>query len=174
MKNIAYIDGANLQKALPNIDYKKFYNYLQEKHKTTDVYIFLGHLKSQTQTYKKLSKEGYKLIFKEAVHIKDGKTKANIDTELTLQATKDFYENDLKKGILVSGDGDFACLLDFWKTKKIKVQILAPKEGSCSYLIKKRNLKLTYLESPKVYKQISKITQRKGLLQRLFSFIFKK
>lgn len=174
MKTIAYIDAANLKKGLPSIDYKKFYTYLSEKHQADQIYFFTGYLKSQESKYKQLKKAGYTIVFKEAVHVKDGKTKANIDTELTLQATKDFYENDLKKGILISGDGDFACLLDFWKDKKIKTQVLAPQENYCSYLIKKRSLKLSYLDTPKIYNQISKSTQKQSIFSKILKFFFKR
>lgn len=170
MKNIAYIDGANLQKALPGIDYKRLYDYLSNKHKITDVYIFLGHLKSQESFYKLLKKTGYKIVFKEAIHGKDGKTKANIDVELTIQATKDFYEKKPKSTILISGDGDFSSVIDFWSDKKIKAKILAPDEKSCSYLLKKRKIWITYLKQPKIYNQIKK-TKKLSLFQKILQKI---
>lgn len=170
MKTRAYIDGANLQKSLPEIDYKKFQEYLKSKHKVDQIYIFLGKLKSKENFYKSLKKYGYKIIFKEAIRGKDGKTKANIDVELALEATKNFYEDKPKQAILVSGDGDFSSLIDFWKEKRVKAKILAPDEKSCSYLLKKRNIWITYLKQPKIYKQITK--QRKtSLFQKIIQKI---
>jgi uncharacterized LabA/DUF88 family protein len=166
MKNIAYIDGANLQKALPDIDYQRFYDYLSKKHKTSEIFIFLGHLKSQEKFYKALKKNGYKIVFKEAVRGRDGKTKANIDVELTIKATQDFYEHKPKQTVLISGDGDFASLVDFWKDKKVKAKILAPDEKSCSYLLKKRKIWITYLRQPKIYNQIKK-TKKLSLFQKI-------
>ncbi len=172
MKNIAYIDGANLQKSLPKVDYQKLQDYLSKKHKITHTYIFLGYLKSQEKFYKQLKKSGYKIIFKEAVRGRDGKTKANIDVELTIQATQDYYEHNPKQTILISGDGDFSSLVDFWKDKKVKAKILAPDEKSCSYLLKKRKIWITYLKQPKIYNQIKKSKPKRfsilAILKKLF------
>jgi uncharacterized LabA/DUF88 family protein len=170
MKTITYIDGANLQKSLPSIDYSRLYDYLTQKHKSTDIYLFLGHLKSQEKTYKQLKKLGYNLVFKEAVYTK-GKTKANVDAELILHATSHTYELKPKKSILISGDGDFSCLLDFWKKKKIKPTVLAPQKSSCSSLIQKRNIKIKYLESPKIYNQIKITSETKSLFKRILDYI---
>lgn len=170
MKTITYIDGANLQKSLPNIDYKKLHDYLSQTHKSTDIYLFLGYLKSQEKTYKSLKKAGYNLIFKEVTYSK-GKTKANVDAELIIHATSHIYEQNLQKTILITGDGDFACLLDFWKKKKIKPTVLAPQENSCSYLIKKRKIKIKFLESPKIYNQIKISSKSRSIFRKILDYI---
>jgi uncharacterized LabA/DUF88 family protein len=174
MNTTAYIDGANLEKSLSNIDYKRLHTYLSDKHKATKVYIFLGYLESQSKHYKLLKKAGYKIIFKEAVRLRNGKTKANVDAELILQAVQDYYEDKATKAILVSGDGDFTCLIDFWKKKRIKTNILPPQESSCSSLIKNRKVKITYLDQPKVYNQIKISKPQKFTFRKLLSTIFQK
>ncbi|MHA1549914.1 MAG: NYN domain-containing protein, partial [Alphaproteobacteria bacterium] len=119
-----YIDGANLHRGVISqnwkIDYKRFFVWLSEKYKTRKIYLFLGYLKKQNKLYNFLKKCGYILVFKETLVLKDGTTKGNCDAELVIQALEDFYEekDGVNMGILVSGDGDFACLIDFWMCKK--------------------------------------------------------
>lgn len=173
MNITAYIDGANLEKSLSNIDYQRLHTYLSDKHKVDKVYIFLGYLESQSKHYKLLKKAGYKIIFKEAVRLRNGKTKANVDAELILQAAQDYYEDKTTKAILISGDGDFTCLIDFWGKKRIKTHILPPEENSCSNLIKNRKVKITYLDQPKVYSQIKISKPQKFTFRKLLSGIWK-
>ena len=44
---------------------------------------------------------------------KEGRTKGNIDGELILAMARDFYENKLENAVLVSGDGDYHCIVEF-------------------------------------------------------------
>ncbi len=158
-----YIDGTNLHRSLKSvskiIDYEKFYNYLDNKYKPDNIYIFMGFIEKHKGLYYFLEKIGYKLIYKETLQKKNGEIKGNCDAELIVQSLEDHYENGYKQGILISGDGDFACLIDFWEKKNIKVKVLAPNPNSCSYLIRKRNISLTYLNDPNILSKIEKAPQ---------------
>ena len=55
---------------------------------------------------------GFILIFKEVVYNSDGEPKGNCDADLVLQVAKDTYENKFNKAIIVSSDGDYACLIE--------------------------------------------------------------
>lgn len=152
-----YIDGANLYKALPNIDYVKFMRFLLDKYKPKEVYIFLGYTKKQINLYKFLSNIGYKLIFRETTTDKLGNMKGNCDGELIVKSLEDFYIKGYDRSVLISGDGDFDCLVSFWKRNNINIIVLAPSKKHCSYLFRKNNsIKLTYLDSKDTYKDIQK------------------
>ena len=58
-------------------------------------------------------------MFKDTIELKDGNRKGNVDAELVLSAAAiEFINYD--KAVIVSGDGDFACLVDFCKKGKIR------------------------------------------------------
>ena len=145
----AYIDGANLHMGIremrKDLDYEKFRKLLRWKYRVSKAHIFIGYVESNKSLYTHLRDCGFELVFKEAV-LQRGETKANVDAELVLQAVKDFYEEQPKQAVLVSGDGDFACLVDFLNDKGIFRTIVAPNRKYCSYLLRKKNLSLTYMD----------------------------
>ena len=150
MKTFIYIDGANLHQGIKSqdweLDYKRFYIWLNDKYRPEKIFIFLGFIKENQFLYDFLEKCGFLLIFKETLTLKNGTTKGNADTELAIQAMINFYENQMSRAILISGDGDFSCLLDFWEKKNVVGIVLPPYPKFCSYLIKKRqDITLIYL-----------------------------
>lgn len=149
MEHTAYIDGANLYMGIQSLgndlDYNKFRQWLFWKYRITKAYIFLGYIESHTRLYQHLQASGFEIIFKESVR-QAGGIKANVDAELVLQVARDAYENKLKQAIIVSGDGDFSCLIDFLHAKHLLKTMIAPNRKYCSYLLRKKNLPLLYLD----------------------------
>ena len=47
--------------------------------------------------------------------------------------------------ILVTGDGDFGCLVEFLQENKSMNCILAPDENKCSFLLRNKNVEITFL-----------------------------
>ncbi len=138
------------------LDYKKLFRFLSDKYHPEKIYIFIGYIKDTTSLYANLTKYGYKLIFKVTLQKRNGEIKGNVDAELVVQALKDFYEINYDQAILISGDGDFSCLIKFWKEKTINIRILAPNKRSTSYLLRKENVSITYLDDPDILKFIKK------------------
>ena len=71
---------------------------------------------------------GYELVFKPTTEYKvDGKTmvKGNVDAELVLYAAGKLYTK-YHKAIIVSGDGDFYCLIDYLLEKNKLAYVLVP------------------------------------------------
>ena len=155
-----YIDGANLYKGMKSetdeLDYVKFHRYLTDKYRPEAIYMFLGFVAAHQALYDFLKNCGYTLVFKETLQSKDGEIKGNVDAELVVQSLEDFYEIKYEQGILVSGDGDFACLVDFWRRKNIRSLILVPMKKYCSYLLRKQNISITYLDDRDVFESIKK------------------
>jgi uncharacterized LabA/DUF88 family protein len=116
------------------LDYKKFRQYLKDKYKVEVAYLFIGFIQANNDVYQSLQKDGYILIFKEALHI--GKLiKGNCDGELILQAMIDFQSYN--KAVIVSGDGDFACLIKHLYQKNKLETVMVPNAKKYSVLIKK-------------------------------------
>ena len=149
LKNIAYIDNTNLYKGCEaedfRIDYVKFRNYLTDKHGVKIAYIFIGFVPGNEEIYKRFQEWGYTLIFKPTVQ-NGNEIKGNCDAELVLQATSDFYENKFDKALVVSSDGDFACLVNFLIKKEKLGFILSPRGGKkCSSLLRRSKAKIIFI-----------------------------
>ena len=56
-----------------------------------------------------LKRWGYTLIFKDVVVGREGEVKGNVDAELVLQAMIEY--DAYEKAVIVTSDGDFACLV---------------------------------------------------------------
>ncbi|PCI25757.1 hypothetical protein COB57_00925 [Candidatus Peregrinibacteria bacterium] len=152
MKNFAYIDGTNLYKGLKSIgktiDYQRFRKWLTDKYKVSHAYIFMGYIKKQEPLYKYLQKSGFILIFKESI-MQAGKIKGNADSEMVLQSVRDVFEKETQSAIIVSGDGDFSCLIDFLIENNVFKIILIPNMKYCSYLLRKKNIPMVRLDHPR-------------------------
>ena len=137
--NFAFIDCTNVYlgvKALGwNLDFRRFKKYLMEKYGAQKAYLFLGYNPTNADMYKKFQEYGYILIFKPILELKDGRIKGNCDAELVLQSMIDLPNYD--KAIIVSGDGDFCCLVQYlMKVNKLE-HAIAPSQENCSSLLKK-------------------------------------
>ena len=79
---------------------------------------------------------GYVCIFKPTLEYKDGSTKGNCDAELVLQAMIEFQ--NYNKAVIVSGDGDFHCLVKYLLEKNKLKALLIPNRYKFSALLKFR------------------------------------
>ncbi len=139
--NFAYIDGANLHKGILELgwrlDYKRFRVFLYEKYGVNKAYIFLGFIPTNANLYRDLQNCGYTVVFKPTLPDGTGEVKGNCDAEMVLQAVSDMYESLYDNAVIVTGDGDFACLVNFLKEKKKFKVILSPSYKKASVLLRK-------------------------------------
>lgn len=118
--------------------------WLRQKFNPNKVYLFIGFVPERLNFYKYLENCGYTLFFKQAIYI-GKKVKGNCDAELVLKTISDFYEKEFDSSILITGDGDFGCIIEFLRDKKALLEVIAPDENKCSILIKNKNIKITFL-----------------------------
>lgn len=128
----AFIDSQNLNLGVKSqgwkIDYKKFRLYLKNKYNVEQAFMFIGLVTGNDELYKQLQRAGFILIFKPTVrYFENGKqtVKGNVDAELVLHAAAIEYEN-YDKAIIVSGDGDFACLVKYLIEHKKLAHVMTP------------------------------------------------
>jgi uncharacterized LabA/DUF88 family protein len=128
----AFIDGNNLYWGAKEqdiiIDYGRLRKYLSDKLCVNKAFLFIGYSSSNKKLYKALKEAGFFLVYKQVVfYEKDGlkKMKGNVDAELVLHAAAIEYEN-YDKAVVISSDGDFACLLKFLKEKGKLKKIITP------------------------------------------------
>lgn len=142
MNNYAFIDSQNLNLGVKNqgweIDYKKFRIYLKNKYDISQAYLFIGLIPNNQRLYTMLQKAGYILVFKPTVkYIANGveTVKGNVDAELVLHAAAIEY-NNYDKAVLITSDGDFACLADFLVQNNKLMHIITPNKRYSSLLRK--------------------------------------
>lgn len=143
-----YIDGNNLYRAAKElgftIDYKKFRGWLRQKYNPTNAYLFIGLVPERSKFYEHLQECGFILVFKQTVSV-GGSVKGNCDAELVLKTVSDFYTQAFTSCILITGDGDFGCLIQFLEDNKVLNRLIAPNENKCSILLRNKNIEITFL-----------------------------
>lgn len=137
--NYAFIDSQNLNLAIREqgwiLDFHKFRKYLYDKYNITKAFLFIGFVPQNQDLYTNLQKEGYILIFKPTLVLPSGKVKGNVDAELVLHAMIE-YKN-YEKTIIVTGDGDFYCLVDYLIKNNKLLKLMIPDKNSFSSLYRK-------------------------------------
>lgn len=135
LQNYAFIDGNNLYLGVKTqnikLDYRKLRFYLRDKLNVEKAFIFIGYDQSQTALYSALQSYGFILVFKPTVIYRDPsghkQMKGNVDAELVLHASAIEYAN-YKKAIIISSDGDFACLIRFLSEHNKLEKLITPTE----------------------------------------------
>jgi uncharacterized LabA/DUF88 family protein len=148
--NYGFIDGNNIHLSAKELGWKidnhKLRVYLSEKYHVSVAYYFIGFIKENEVLYRHLSEAGFTLIFKEVAHDADGNVKGNIDAELVLHVMIDFGKYE--QAVIVTSDGDFACLTKYLLEKRKLYRILATSKGGCSNLLNKAaGPRVDYLDS---------------------------
>ena len=145
--NYAFIDSNNLYLGISQdihrkqqkiytgwkLDYKKFRVYLKDKYHITKAFLCIGFKPGNQTMYINLQQDGYICIFKPTLELKNGKVKGNVDAELVLHAMveKDHYD----KAVIVSGDGDFYCLIEYLMNQNKLEKVVVPNQYSYSSLL---------------------------------------
>jgi uncharacterized LabA/DUF88 family protein len=145
LNNYAFLDAQNLYQGVKSqgwkIDYRKFRRYLREKYFVKQAFIFIGHIQNNQRVYDYLASCGFRMVFKPTVFIREGTVetvKGNVDAELVLHAAAIEYEN-YDQAVIITGDGDFACLMEFLEEKGKLCRILVPSKSYSRLLRKFRN-----------------------------------
>lgn len=147
----AFIDSQNLnvsvQKFGWKMDWHKFRKFLESEFGVTKAFMFIGYVPEFEDMYVQLHETGYAIVLKptydmtrprpDVIAAPDGvpdkekaepeekkPVKGNIDAELVLWAVKEMKNYD--KAVIVSGDGDFYCLVEYLDEQGKLLKLLAP------------------------------------------------
>jgi uncharacterized LabA/DUF88 family protein len=136
--NYAFIDSQNLNLAIRDqgwqLDFGRLRQYLSDKYKVSKAFLFIGYIPTNQPLYTNLQKQGYILIFKPTLLLKDGKVKGNVDAELVLHAMIELP--NYHEAVIISGDGDFHCLIKYLKAKNKLKKLLIPNQKKFSSLLR--------------------------------------
>jgi uncharacterized LabA/DUF88 family protein len=117
------------------IDFHKFRRYLHDKYFITKAFLFIGFVPEHQIMYTQLKKSGYTLVFKPTLTLPSGKPKGNVDAELVLHAMIEY--SNYNKALIVTGDGDFFCLVDYLLKNKKLLKLMIPNKHKFSSLFRK-------------------------------------
>ena len=95
-----------------------------------------------------LKKSGYTLIFKPVLESKtEVKPKGNVDAELVLHTMIEFP--NYHKAVIVTGDGDFYCLVEYLIKKNKFQKLLVPNLYKYSALLRKFSENIDFMNGLK-------------------------
>ncbi len=162
-ENYAFIDSQNLNLGVRSLgwklDFGKFRQYLITKYNVKKTFLFIGFIRGNQMLYTYLQSVGYICIFKPTLELRENKNrvkvKGNVDAELVLHAMIEYKNYD--KAIIVSGDGDFHCLIEYLEEKGKLLKIITPNKRYSSLL--KKFTQYIVVVSP--LKEKLKVTPRK-------------
>ncbi|OGH64623.1 MAG: hypothetical protein A2821_04165 [Candidatus Magasanikbacteria bacterium RIFCSPHIGHO2_01_FULL_41_23] len=145
--NFAFIDSQNLNKTIENqgwiLDYERFFVYLKEKYQVKKAFLFFGYIPKYESLYNYLRQCGYILIFKPVLPYSHTPIKGNIDAELVLHTMIVYDKFD--QAVIVTGDGDFYCLVDYLQHKNKLLRLLIPDAHRYSGLLKIFSEKIDFM-----------------------------
>jgi len=134
----AFIDSQNLNLAIRaqgwKLDFARFRTHLRDKYHVEKAYLFIGYIDGNQSLYATLQDAGFTCIFKPTLRYKDGTTKGNCDAELVLWSMIEFGKYE--KAVIVSGDGDFHCLVDYLLKENKLECVMIPNRERFSALLK--------------------------------------
>ncbi len=138
----AFIDSQNLNLGVKsqgwNLDFGKFRQYLVTKYQAKKIFLFIGYISGNQALYTYLQSVGFICVFKPTLELKDKddqvQAKGNVDAELVLHTMIEYRNYD--KAIIVSGDGDFHCLIEYLAKQRKLFKIITPNKKYSSLLSK--------------------------------------
>jgi len=147
-----YFNCANLECSTKKdqgwkLDYRRFRVYLSDKFNVKKAFYFIGsYIPEHEGLYNSLEKYGYILVFKKTLRV-NNITKCNIDVDLVFYVMKEY--DKYNKAIIVSGDGDFYCLIDYLRKQSKLLKILVPNRYSYSSLLREFNNDIVFISDLK-------------------------
>ncbi len=168
----AFIDSQNLNLSVQNdilkptgeriyrgwkLDFNRFLVYLRDKYKVQKAFLFIGFVPGNESLYRFLQEYGYILIFKPTLEYSKGKKKiikGNVDAELVLNAMIELPNYD--GCIIVAGDGDYYCLIEYLEKQDKLKHIFIPNRYSYSSLLRKYSRYFVYVSDLKTKLELRK------------------
>lgn len=152
--NYAFIDSQNLNLGIKSqgwtLDFQRFRIYLRDKYKVKKAFLFIGYIPKNEKMYNSLTRAGYVLVYKPVLESKNKSQpiKGNIDAELVLHATIEYPNYD--QAVIISGDGDFHCLVEYLEKKRKLKRLLIPNQKKYSGLFLKFKGYIDFLNNQKL------------------------
>lgn len=139
--NFAFIDSQNLNLGIRaqgwELNFARFRVHLKDKYNIAKAFLCIGYVKGNEGLYKYLQESGYVCVFKPTLELPDGEVKGNVDAELVLHTM--IHINDFDKALIITGDGDFHCLVEYLLEKNKLLALMVPNHKKYSGLLKRKD-----------------------------------
>ncbi len=149
--NYAFIDSQNLNLSIQaqgwRLDFKRFRKYLEDKYGISKAFLFIGYIPTNQDLYISLQSYGYILVFKPTLILPSGKPKGNVDAELVMHTM--IERPNYEKAIIITGDGDFYCLIEYLEKTGKLLRLIIPNRHKYSALLRKFASKITFMNGLK-------------------------
>jgi len=137
--NYAFIDSQNLNLSIQEqgwkLDFGRFRIYLKDQYGVNKAFLFIGYVPTNESLYISLQNCGYILVFKPTMILPSGKPKGNVDAELVMHAMIEYL--NYEKAVIVTGDGDYYCLIDYLRKNDKLLRLIIPNQYKYSALLGK-------------------------------------
>jgi uncharacterized LabA/DUF88 family protein len=137
--NYAFIDSQNVNLAIQsqgwNLDFGRFRRYLSDRFGVTKAFLFIGLVPEHQSLYTYLQAIGYNIVFKPTLKLPNGNVKGNVDAELVLHTMIEYPNFD--KAIIITGDGDFHCLVEYLEKQDKIGRLIIPNKCRYSSLLRR-------------------------------------
>jgi uncharacterized LabA/DUF88 family protein len=151
LNNYAFIDSQNLNLSIREqewvLDFARFRVYLRDKYSIQQAFLFLGYVPDNQPLYTSLQKDGYIIVLKPTLILPGGTVKGNVDAELVLHSMVEYLNYD--KALIITGDGDFYCLIDYLLKKDKLLRLMIPDKNKYSSLYRKLRSTLVFMNGLK-------------------------
>lgn len=169
--NYAFIDSQNVNLAIRDqgwvLDWTRFRRYLSDKYDVAKAFMFIGYIPGNESLYTSLQEAGFILIFKPTLEIKKGNTKVvkgNVDAELVLHTMVEWP--NYHKALIISGDGDFHCLIEYLLAKAKLLRVMIPHQRQYSSLLRVFGPHIVFMNSLQSRLKRTKERKRKTTKKR--------
>jgi len=129
------------------LDFGRFRIYLKDQYGVDKAYLFIGYVPTNESLYISLQNSGYILVFKPTLILPSGKPKGNVDAELVMHAMIE-YPN-YEKAVIVTGDGDYYCLVDYLRKNEKLLRLIVPNRYKYSSLLRKFAPQISFMNDLK-------------------------
>jgi uncharacterized LabA/DUF88 family protein len=147
--NYAFIDSQNVNLSIREqgwiLDFARFRVYLREKYGISQAFLFIGYVPENQGLYTDLQKDGFILVFKPVLSTPGGSLKGNVDAELVLHTMIEYPYYD--KALIVTGDGDFYCLVEYLLKMDKLLKLMIPNRRKYSSLFRKMMPHIIFLNN---------------------------
>lgn len=145
--NYAFIDSQNLNLSIQaqgwTLDFSRFRRYLKDQYAVNKAFLFIGYIATNESLYRALRSYGYTLIFKRTLVLPNGRVKGNVDAELILHAMIQYPHYE--KAVIVAGDGDYACLVDYLRRNGKLLRLIIPDQNKYSSLLREYSRQIAFM-----------------------------
>lgn len=163
--NYAFIDSQNLNLSINDqgwkLNFKRFRIYLKERLCVNKAFLFIGYVNTNQSLYTSLQEYGFILVFKPTLILADKKVKGNVDAELVLHTMIEYKNYD--KAVIVTGDGDFHCLLEYLKKHDKLERIIIPNRYKYSSLLRKFGLDMIFMNDLRTKLEYKEHKKKRGI-----------